>query len=182
MTPAVQAAEGHGRRVVARSNRCELEPDHVAAAANVADRLRIDLPQRLKPAEEVGAVRGDVADDLAVVALEHVERGAGHPAGEIVVGEGRAVQQPEAVVPDLGADDAGADRHHAAAERLGQQQHVRGLRRPAGDEELAGASEAGLDLVDDAEHAVPPAELDRRVEVAVRRADDAALALDRLDA
>ena len=48
-------------------------------------------------------------------------------------------------------------------------------------EELPGAAEARLDLVEDQEAVVPVGQLAQAPQVAVRRDDDAALALDRLD-
>jgi hypothetical protein len=48
-------------------------------------------------------------------------------------------------------------------------------------QQLAGAAEAGLDLVQDQHHVVRGAELARALQIAGGRDDDAGLALDRLD-
>src|SRR5690606_40996861 len=48
-------------------------------------------------------------------------------------------------------------------------------------EQLAGAAEAGLDLVEDQEHVVPSAELADLRQIARRRHDNARLRLDRLE-
>ena len=73
-----------------------------------------------------------------------------------------------------------ADRHMAAGQRLGEQHHV-GLDVPVLDrEEVAGAADAGLDLVGDEQRAVFLAERGRARQKLVGRQVDA-LALDRLD-
>ena len=87
-----------------------------------------------------------------------------------------------AVMPlrGLGGGKAGADRE-AAAERLGERHDVG---RDAGaliGEQLAGAADAGLHLVEDQQQAVLVAELAQRPQELRRHHAHAALAHDRLD-
>ena len=80
----------------------------------------------------------------------------------------------------LGGGQAGAERE-AAADALGERHDVGRDARPLIGEELAGAADAGLHLVEDQQQAVLVAE---RAELAQELAGDqadAALALDRLD-
>src|SRR5947199_9226975 len=83
-------------------------------------------------------------------------------------------------LPDLGRAAEGAQRHHAAAERLRQAEDVRLDAVVLDREELPGPAEAGLDLVRDEERAALRAEPPNAGDVVVGREDHAALALDRL--
>ena len=80
----------------------------------------------------------------------------------------------------LGAE-YGTDGDQAAAERLGQHHHVGDHPLGLAGEQVAGAAEAGLDLVQDQEDARLSADHADLGEVAGGRLHDAALALDRLD-
>ena len=82
---------------------------------------------------------------------------------------------------DVGVREHGGDRIEAAAERLADQRDVGLDALVLLGEQLPGAAEAGLDLVEDQRDVVVGAELADPGEVAGRRDDDAGLALDRLD-
>ena len=75
----------------------------------------------------------------------------------------------------------GTDGEQAAAERLGQHHHVGDHPLGLAGEQVAGAAEAGLDLVEGQEDARLAADRADLGEVAGGRLHDAALALDRLD-
>ncbi len=80
----------------------------------------------------------------------------------------------------LAGGEAGAHRE-AAADALGRGQDVGRDARPLVGEELAGAADAGLDLVHDEQEAVLVAERPQGAQPLVRDHPQAALALDRLD-
>ena len=73
------------------------------------------------------------------------------------------------------------DGVHAAGDGLAEQDHVRLDAAPLVAQQLAGAGDAGLDLVADEQDVVLLAQLLHFAQVAVRRHDDACFALDRLD-
>ena len=80
-----------------------------------------------------------------------------------------ALERSHGLLEDLAARDHRGDRHVAAAERLADEHEVR-LEPPVLEREPpAGASEPGLDLVDDEQRAVAPAQLLRALQVALRR-------------
>ncbi len=81
----------------------------------------------------------------------------------------------------FGGSDAGADRHHAAAEALPERHEIRHDAVVLAAEHLAAAAHAALDLVEDQHRAVLVADLAGRGEIARRRHVDPAFALDRLD-
>ena len=109
------------------------------------------------------------------------EHGRADAAGKRVAGEGRAVGAAEILGVAIGPVEHRADRNQAAAERLGKQQHVRDHPFRGAGEQGSGAAEAGLDLVDHELDPVLGAQGRGGGEIARRRLDDAALALDRLD-
>ncbi len=80
----------------------------------------------------------------------------------------------------LGRGEAGADRK-AAAQRLGQGDHVRLRPRVLVGEQLACAPEAALDLVVDQQDPVLGAEPPKRAQIGILRRPRPALSLDRLD-
>src|SRR5437016_136303 len=69
----------------------------------------------------------------------------------------------------------------AAADALGNRHDVGGDARPLVGEELAGAPDAALDLIEHQENAVLVAQFAQGSELVWRQRADAALALDRLD-
>ena len=122
-----------------------------------------------------------MVDHLRVVAHQEVDRAERDAAGEVVVGKGRAVQEAEIVGPDVRTANARAYRHQPAAERFRDHQYVgrTGVGWPG--KQRAGATQPGLDLVGDHEHAVAPAEIERRGQIAWRRRNDAPFTLDRFN-
>ena len=72
-------------------------------------------------------------------------------------------------------------RHDAAGKRLAEDEDIGANALVLARERRAGASEPRLDLVGDQQHVALRAEFARPAQVAVRRDDDAGLALDRLD-
>ena len=87
-----------------------------------------------------------------------------------------------AVMPlrGLGGGEAGAERK-SAAERLGERHDVGGDAGALVGEQLAGAADAGLHLVEDQQQAVLVAELAQRAQELGRHDAHAAFAHDRLD-
>ena len=103
------------------------------------------------------------------------------PRRERVAAEGRAVRAGIEDAHELARRDEGRDRVDAAAEGLAEDQPVGPdalvlMREPA-----AGAPEAGLDLIEDQQHAALVADRAKLAQIALRRHDDAGLALNRLD-
>ena len=159
----------------------ELQAQHQAAAVHALEHLRPGLHQTVQTGAQMGAQCGDPGDDRAVVGSQAIEHRERDRCGEAVHRESRAVLAVEIAAPGLVAVETGADRHQAAAQRLGQQQHVRlhalGLRR----EQMAGAPQAGLDLVEHEQRAVAFAQGLGRRQITGRRRDHAGFALHRFD-
>ena len=136
----------------------------------------------MRSSSRLAHARGTL-DERCLVELVQ-RREAGHHR-EVVRLERRAVadrvlQRVEDGVEHLGPEERRPDRHVAARQRLRQREDVR-LEPPVLErEELAGAPEAGLHLVDAEERPVAAAQLLRALEVARRRQEDA-VADDRLD-
>ena len=102
-------------------------------------------------------------------------------AGQRVAAERAAVLTRAQHAEHVAAADHGADRHDPAAERLAEHHQVglRALVLPG--ERLAGAPEAGLDLVQHEQHVALGAQHPRGGQVAGRRHEHPGLALDRLE-
>ena len=112
---------------------------------------------------------------------DDAERGAGHGAGQRIAAEGAAVVAGVEEAEDLARAEHGGDGIEAAGERLADDEHVGLDALVLVGEELAGAAEAGLDLVGDEQDAVLLADGGGVFEEAVGRHEDAGLALDGLD-
>jgi hypothetical protein len=82
---------------------------------------------------------------------------------------------------EQGARREDAGERHAGGDPLGQDDDVRRCRGPFGGEEAAGASEAGLDLVDGEQDPVAVGHVAQRREEAIQGRHVAALAEHRLD-
>ena len=78
---------------------------------------------------------------------EHAQRGARDGAGQRVAAEGAAVVAGLEHAHNLARCEDGRDRIEAAGERLADDEHVRRDALVHVGEQLAGAAEAGLDLV-----------------------------------
>ena len=114
------------------------------------------------------------------VRRDHVEHGIADRHRQRIAAEGRAVGAGGHALGRFRRRQAGADRK-AAAERLGQRHDVG---RDAGvliGEQVAGAADAGLDLVEDQQQPVVVAQLAQGAQERVRHHPHAALAHDRLD-
>ena len=155
----------------------ELDAEHGALAAHLADD-----GVALRPVADPGQQGPLDALRLGeqVVALDDLEDGERRRGRDRVAAEGAADAAGLHGIHDLGAAGDGGEREAArdalrARDEVGHDAVV--LDRVPG----AGAGDAGLDLVGDEHDAVLGAELLDRREVAGRRDDDAAVALDRLD-
>ena len=128
----------------------QLDAEHQAHAADLADQ-GVALLELEEPGLEVAADASGVP--LDVLGVDDFEGGQplGHRDG--VAAEGVEVDAVLHRPGDLGAGDAGAERG-AVADPLGHRDEV-GRDAPVleAPEVLAGAAEAGLDLVGDAEAA-----------------------------
>ena len=155
----------------ARARRAELDPDHQPAAAHLLDHL-VALLELGEPVEQHGADPRGVLDQP--VALDDPQRRQARRHRQPVAAERRlvhvgALERSHRPLVDLPARDHRGDRHVAAAERLADEHEVR-LEPPVLEREpLAGASEPGLDLVDDEQRAVAPAQRLRALQIARRR-------------
>ena len=157
----------------------ELQADQQALAADVEHDVRVAV---LQAVELLGEVAGQFADVVHQFGLgELLHRGERHGHGQRVAAVGRAVRTDGHAGARRRAGDAGADRE-AAAEGLGQGHDVRlHAGRPFPGEQLAGAAETALDLVEDQQRAGLVAELAHLLELLVGQGAGAALALHRLD-
>ena len=125
----------------------------------------------------------------AEVALEDLaQHGDARGAGDRVALEGVPLDEagvlgdrsPEGV-GDRPAADHRRERRVAAAQPLGDAEHVGRHAERLGGEHLAGAADAGDDLVEDQQDVVPVADLAQDRQVLLGRVDDAAGVADRLD-
>ena len=180
----LEAALGHrdavGRVGLARlAVRDEVDAEHEADAADVADRLVAAL-ELLEPRAQARA-HGDRAS-AQVLGQHRPHDGAPDGGGERVRDVRGDVQ--EALLERVGLDRVGGDRRRqrqAAAERLRQRDEVRHHVVLLEREHRPDAAERRLRLVDDEQHPALLAALLERREVAVGQRHDAARAEDRLD-
>src|SRR5580765_2326207 len=91
------------------------------------------------------------------------------------------MSQRESFVPELGADQARAERKQAAAERFRQQQYIGPDALVFTGKQPPGPPESRLNLVDHEGDAVQPTKPFDARQVTLRRLDDATFSLDRLD-
>ena len=102
-------------------------------------------------------MRGGVLDHAFLD--QHPQRGAGDGAGQRIAAEGRAVLAGLQHAQHLGVREHGRDRIEAAGQRLADQGQVGLDALVLLGEQLAGAAEPGLDLVEDQHDVVRGAEL-----------------------
>jgi hypothetical protein len=144
-------------------------------AANLLDVRRAES----RAVEEVVAELGGALHKTLLD--EHAQRLARHRHAERVAAVGRAVVAGLEHIHHLVVGENRRHRVHPAGQGLADDHDVRSYALVLVREELAGAAEAGLDLVDHEQHPVLVGELAQPAEVAVRRHHDPGLALDRLD-
>lgn len=153
----------------------EFSAGHEAEAADVADDrvLLLDLAQA--GAQLLAALLGILAEVMLLDVVEHGEAGRRRDG---VAAERRGART-RIGVGNLRRRDEGRD-WRAVAERLGHCHDVRRHAEVLDGKQLARAREARLDLVDDEQRAMRRKDLLDALEVALRRHDDARIALDRL--
>ena len=155
----------------------ELDAEHQALAADVADEAVEAPDERTEPGLRLLATGRGVGDEAA---LEQLDRGERRGAGDRVAAVGRAVRARSPCLEEIGAGDHRA-QGHPGRDPLGRQQDVR-LDAPVLDRpHLAGPPGARLDLVGDQQDAVLVTDVAEALEEPVLGDDVAALALDRLD-
>ena len=160
----------------------QLDPDHQPSTAYLADQLMTCL-QLGDPIQKQSARASRMLDQA--IALDHPQRRKPGRHRQTVAAERRLVdvgtfERPDCPLEDVTGGDHRSDRHVAAAERLAHQDHVRLESRPLEREPSSRPSQAGLDLVDDEQRPVAPAQRLGRLEVAGGRQRDHP-PLDRLD-
>src|SRR4051812_22214185 len=164
------------------ARRAQLDPDHQPAATYLLEHL-VASPELREPIAEHGADLNRALDQA--IALDDAERREARRHGQPIASVGRlmdvgALQRSHRPLVDLPPSDHGGHRHVAAAQRLSHEHEVR-LEAPMLEREPpAGASQPCLNLVDDEQRAVAPAQLMRGPEVTRGRQRDHA-ALYRLD-
>lgn len=153
----------------------EFGAGHEAEAADVADDrvLLLDLAQA--GAQLLAALLGILAE---IMLLDVVEHGKARSRRDGVAAERRSART-RVGVGNLRRRDEGRDRR-AVAERLGHRHDVRRHAEVLDGKQLARARKARLHLIDDEQRAVRRKDLLDALEVALRRHDDARIALDRL--
>ena len=146
-------------------------PEHQPAPADLGDTgdLRSCVAKQLPLAAHLG-------EEVLVDGPKHGPRGG---AGDGVAAEGRAVRARGEQLGRLAAGDGRADGQ-SPAQAFGHGDHVRQDAFVLESEEIAGAADAGLDLVGDEEDPVGIAKFPHRFDEALRRGDDSRFALDGL--
>ncbi len=130
----------------------QLETQEQPAAADVGDHPGVPAGQGLQTVAQLGTAGPHPGQQP--VGGEPVEGGQPDPAGQRAAGERRGVPQGEGLGGQRGPAEHRADRHQPATQRLGQGEHVGGHAVRGAPEELAGAAQAGLHLVEDQDCAV----------------------------
>src|SRR5216683_2799863 len=154
----------------------QLDGDPEAAATDFADVRADNLSEAVEEeSAEFGGAFGEALFD------EDLEGGAGDGAGHGVAAEGAAVVARAQDAEDLARGEDCGDGIETASEGFADDEDVGGDALVHVGEELAGAAEAGLDLVGHEEDAVLLADGCGLCEEAVGRDEDAGLSLDGLD-
>ena len=131
-----------------------------------------------RPCFSSSALRRDLVEEA--VCEDDVEHGVADRHGQRIAAEGGAVHAGGHADRRRIGRQAGAHRE-AAADALGDRHDVGLDARPFIGEQLAGAADAALHLVEDQQQAVLVAELAQALQRLRRERADAALALHRLD-
>jgi len=171
--PAVAKPQAHLPRADAFANR---HPVEEPAAADGGEDGRVE---RRQPRPEAVAQPLRVLDHVFLA--QHIERGHGDLRAQRVSAVRRPVLARLQLQHDLVAGDDGRHRIHPPRQRLPHDDDIRLDVVPVRAQHLPRAADAGLDLVGDEQHVVLLAQPLRLAEVALRRDDDAGLALDGLD-
>ena len=174
--------QAHPELRLTRAGRLQLDPDHQTGSADVADQLMtlLELPD---PVEEQRAHTRRAGHQP--IAINDPHRCQTRRHREAVTAERRlmhvaALERPDCPLIDLAPRDHRRNWHVAPAERLADQHGVRLELPPLQREPGAGAAKTGLDLVEDEQRAVAPAQDLCGFEIAGRRQCDQA-PLDGLD-
>ena len=112
---------------------------------------------------------------------KHAQCGSRDRAGERIAAEGRAVLAGLERAEHRRVGKHGRDRIEAAGQCLAEQRHVGLDAVVLLRQQLAGAAEPGLDLVEDQHHVMRGADFAHPCEIPRWRDDDAGFSLDRLD-
>ena len=118
---------------------------------------------------------------LEFTASQHRHHGGADRRRKWVAAERRAVLAGMQHPQDVAIGHHRGQRHHAAAQCLAEQVHVRHHIPVVAGEGSAGAGQARLDLVGDHQHIAGGAEFAHGRQIVVRWHDHAGLALDRLE-
>ena len=156
----------------------EADPREQADAAHLRDHLRILGRDRVEPGAQRAAALGDPCEEA--VGQHHIEHRIGDGAGEGVAAKGRTMAAGIHAAGPVPGGETGSDRE-PATEAFRDRDDVGSDAGLLVREQRAGASHAGLDLVEDEEAAVLVAQLAQPPQALGRHDADAALALDRLD-
>src|SRR4051794_15537631 len=155
----------------------DLDPREQAQPADLTD-ARVVREGGRQVREHALAERGRAADEPFVA--HHADRGAAGGEVDRVAHERRRVGAGRPVAHERStADDRGDGE--PAADPLADGHQVRNDARMLAGPHPAGSAESRLDLVEYEDDAVAVAQLAQPLEEAVRRDDDAAVALDGLD-
>ncbi len=155
----------------------ELDRHHGTAPADVAD-ARVGRLCGGEPFDDAGLDRAGRSGQ--VVLLVRLDGGEGGDAGERVPAVGTAETASVRGVHDVGTTGHGRERQ-PASDALGGDDEVRDDTEVLGREHGTGAGEPGLHLVGDEDDVVRAGPVEQGGEEAVRRHDEAALALDGFD-
>ena len=175
---AVRRHRGRADRVGQRGARlAELDRHHRSAPPQVADDRVIAGDRRQPLVHQRTDLPGPAGEVVGVHLLDRTQCGG---ARDRVAAVGPAEPTDVDGVHQVGAPGDGRQRQ-PAGDALGGGHQVGDHALVVGGEPVAGAAEAGLDLVGDEHHVVARAPLRQGRQEAARGHDEPALALDRLD-
>lgn len=156
--------------------RMEFDADQETASTDLLDEGALEGAQGF---EKEGTLFGSAAREVFVE--DHIESFLGDGTGERIAAEGAAVIAGAKEAEDGLLGDDSRDRVEAAAEGFSEDHDIGFDLVVFVAKELSCATEADLDLVGDQEDTVLVADLADTAQVAFRRDDHTAFALDRLD-
>ena len=147
----------------------QLDPQHQSPPSNLFEQQRVfalELPQALLQAI---AHRSHMAHQSLVVHGQLADRRQCRPAGKRVARECGTVPQVEVLGVGFLGVEARADRHQAAAERLGKEKDVGSHALRFAGKQSPGSAEPGLHFVDNEQRAVAAAEVANGGQITGRR-------------
>ena len=158
----------------------QLDAQHHAAATNLLDNSREVCSDSLQASLQIRA--RFAAATQHILFLNRLNGSNTGSARQLTAAKGRGMQEGcfDKACPRARCADNRTDRHHAAAKRLRAGHKVRRNALMVHAEPFAGTADAGLHLISNQQCALLLADFLHLTQIALRRYDNAALALNRL--